>query len=101
MAKKQDEYESYESEEWSAEDNEWYQKAKEAAKALDERSPFSYDPGADPLYNSAKAQYVRLGKRAMEDTMGQAAGLSGGYASSYAQAQGSQAYDERLSKICI
>ena len=99
MAKKKDEYESYESEEWSAEDNEWYQKAKEAAKALDERSPFSYDPGADPLYNSAKAQYVRLGKRAMEDTMGQAAGLSGGYASSYAQTQGSQAYDERLSRL--
>ena len=99
MAKKQDEYESYESEEWSAEDNEWYQKAKEAAKALDERSPFSYDPGADPLYNSAKAQYVRLGKRAMEDTMGQAAGLSGGYASSYAQTQASQAYDDQLTRL--
>ena len=99
MAKKQDENEVYEAEEWQAEDNEWYQKARQTAQALLDRDPFSYDPGTDPLYQSTKNQYLRLGKRAMEDTLGQAAALSGGYASSYAQTQGQQAYEERLNRL--
>ena len=96
MAKKQDEYDI---EEWSAEDNAWYQKARQTAEALLDRSPFSYDPGADPLYQNARDRYVRLGKQAMEDTLGQAAALSGGYASSYAQTQGQRAYDQRLDRL--
>ncbi len=101
MAKKKDEYteDEYSEKEWNAQDNEWYQKARESADALDNREPFSYDPGADPLYQSAKEQYSRLGRRAMEDTMGQAAALSGGYASSYAQTQGEQAYGERIARL--
>ena len=96
MAKKQDEW--YE-EEWNAEDNAWYQKARQTAEVLLDRSPFSYDPGTDPLYQNARDQYVRLGRQAMEDTMGQAAALSGGYASSYAQTQGQRAYDQRLDRL--
>ena len=96
MAKKNDEYEN---EEWSAEENAWYQKARQTAEALLDRPAFSYDPGADPLYQTARDQYLRLGKRAMEDTMGQAAALSGGYASSYAQTQGTRAYEAQLSRL--
>jgi hypothetical protein len=96
MAKKQDEWNE---EEWSAEDNAWYQKARQTAEALLDRSPFSYDPGADPLYQTARDQYVRQGRQAMEDTLGRAAALSGGYASSYAQTQGQQAYADRLDRL--
>ena len=96
MAKKQEEWTE---EEWNAEDNAWYQKARESAEALMDREPFSYDPGADPLYRTAKDQYTRLGRRAMEDSLGRAAALSGGYASSYAQTQGEQAYGERIARL--
>ena len=96
MAKKKDEWTE---EEWSAEDNAWYQQARQSAEALLDRPAFSYDPEADPLYRAAREQYTRQGRRAMEDSMGQAAALSGGYASSYAQLRGDQAYDERLSRL--
>jgi hypothetical protein len=42
---------------------------------------------------------VQLGKAAMEDTMGQAASLTGGYGSSYAQNVGHQAYDAHLQNL--
>ena len=96
MAKKQDEWIE---EEWNAEDNGWYQKARETADALTNRAPFSYDPGADPLYRAAKDQYASLGRRAMEDTLGRTAALSGGYASSYAQTQSEQAYSDRIARL--
>lgn len=96
MAKKKEEYET---EEWSAEDNAWYQQAKQNAEALLNRPAFRYDPDADPLYQSARQQYVRLGKQAMEDTLGRTAALSGGYASSYAQTQAAQAYDAQLTRL--
>ena len=96
MAKKNDEYEN---EEWSAEDNAWYQKARQTAEALLDRPAFAYDPSDDPLYQAARNQYLRLGKQAMEDTVGQAAALSGGYASSYAQTQGTRAYEAQLSRL--
>lgn len=96
MAKKKDEWAE---EEWSAEDNAWYRQARQTAEALLDRPAFSYEPEADPLYRAAREQYVRQGRRAMEDSMGRAAALSGGYASSYAQLRGDQAYDERLSRL--
>ena len=96
MAKKQEEWTE---EEWKAEENDWYQRARESAEALLDREPFSYDPGADPLYRTAQDQYTRLGRRAMEDTLGRAAALSGGYASSYAQTQGEQAYADRIARL--
>ena len=96
MAKKQDEWEA---EEWKAEDNAWYQQAQQTAQALNSRPAFSYDPDTDPLYRAARTQYVRQGKRAMEDTLGKAASLTGGYASSYAQTQGELAYDSQLRRL--
>ena len=55
------------------------------------REDFTYDINADPLYNQYREQYVREGNNAMRDTMGQAAGLTGGYGSSYSGIAGSQA----------
>lgn len=63
------------------------------------RDPFSYDPAADSGYLSAARQYARQGRAAMADTMGQAAALTGGYGSSYAQSVGQQAYGEYLQDL--
>lgn len=63
------------------------------------RGEFAYDTESDPLYQQYKNQYVGLGERAMRDTMGQAAALTGGYASSYAQNVGQQAYGTYLQSL--
>ena len=63
------------------------------------RESFSYDFNSDPLYKMYAEQYQRLGKLAMEDTMGQAAALTGGYGNSYASTAGNQAYQAYLSQL--
>ena len=66
---------------------------------IDSREPFRYDADKDPLYRLARDRYTRLGKLAMRDTMGKAAALTGGYASSYGQQVGQQAYDAQLQNL--
>ena len=66
---------------------------------INDRKPFEFDLDKDGLYQQLKDQYTRLGQQAMKDTMGQAAGLTGGYSSSYAQNVGQQAYDDHLTKL--
>lgn len=63
------------------------------------RPEFSYDPERDPLYGQYREQYMRQGARAMEDTMGQAAGLTGGYGSTYSQMAGQAAYSGYLDAL--
>ncbi len=75
------------------------QKKNAALDAYLNREDFQYDFNADALYHHYKDQYTRQGKAAMEDTMGQAAALTGGYGSSYAQNVGHQAYDAQLQKL--
>lgn len=74
------------------------QQANDLLSQIDNRPAFQYDAASDPLYQSYKDQYVHQGKRAMEDTMGQAAGLTGGYGSTYSQSVGNQAYNEYITK---
>lgn len=66
---------------------------------INNRSPFSYDASKDPLYQAYKDQYIQGGKLAMKDTMGQAAALTGGYANTYGQQVGQQAYDAYLQNL--
>ena len=63
------------------------------------REDFSYDINADPLYQQYKNQYTALGKLAMEDTIGQASSMTGGYGNSYAVSAGSQAYQSYVNQI--
>lgn len=63
------------------------------------RDKFKYDLNGDALYQQYKDQYTNLGKLAMMDTMGQAAALTGGYGSSYAQSAGQQAYQGYLQQL--
>lgn len=63
------------------------------------REDFQYDMNADALYQQYKDRYQQLGKKAMQDTMGKAAALTGGYGSSYAQNVGQQAYQGYLQQL--
>ena len=63
------------------------------------REAFSYDPEEDEMYKRYARLYAAQGAAAMEDTMGQAAALTGGYGSSYAQAVGQQVYDRYLGEL--
>lgn len=57
------------------------------------REKFSYDVDTDPLFQQALASAMNSGKQAMQDTIGQASALTGGYGSSYATTAGNQAYN--------
>lgn len=63
------------------------------------RERFQYDAANDPVYQQYRQMYVQQGRQAMADTMGQAAGLTGGYGSTYSQAAGQQQYDAYLQKL--
>ena len=63
------------------------------------RAPFSYDPEADGGFQQYTQLYTQRGRAAMEDTMGQAAVLTGGYGSSYAQGAGQQAYSRYMQEL--
>lgn len=60
------------------------------------KGDFSWDPNKDKLYQSMADQYRVKGNKAMRDTMGNAAALTGGYGSSYATTAGQQAYDDYM-----
>lgn len=60
------------------------------------RKPFSYDANSDPLYQIYKDRYIMGGQRAMENAMGQAAQLTGGYGNTYAQTVGQQQYQQYM-----
>ena len=63
------------------------------------RGDFSYDLNGDALYQQYKDKYIQQGKLAMQDTMGQASAMTGGYGSSYSQSVGQQAYQNSLDNL--
>ena len=63
------------------------------------REAFAYDPAKDPLYRQYEQKYTQLGRLAMEDTVGAASALTGGYANSYAQTAGQQAYNSYMQRL--
>ena len=63
---------------------------------ISNRDKFSYDVDNDPLFQQALASAMNSGKSAMQDTIGQASALTGGYGSSYATSAGNQAYNAYL-----
>lgn len=71
----------------------------EALNKIQNRQKFSYDLNADALYQQYKDQYVNQGKLAMQDTLGQASALTGGYGNSYAATAGNQAYQGYLQQL--
>lgn len=65
---------------------------EELMKSIESRPDFSYDYSEDPLYENYRDSYTDGGRLAMQDAMGEAAALTGGYGSSYAQSVGQQTY---------
>lgn len=63
---------------------------------ITDRKPFQYDVNGDALYQQYKDRYIQMGRQAMQDTMGQAAALTGGYGNTYAQNAGQQAYGQYM-----
>lgn len=63
------------------------------------REQFSFDLNGNALYQQYKDKYTQQGKMAMQDTMGQAAAMTGGYGSSYASTAGNQAYQASLENL--
>lgn len=66
---------------------------------LQNRPAFEYNAETDPLYIQLRDIWKQDGLMAMEDTMGQAAHLTGGYGNSYAQTAGQQVYNNYLSQV--
>ena len=63
------------------------------------RGDFVYDLQADMLYRQYADQYSQLGRQAMMDATGTAAGLTGGYGSSFANLVGNQAYQQYMGQL--
>lgn len=74
----------------------WQQQLDAAMDKILNRERFSYDLNGDALYRQYKDRAVKNGRLAMMDTMGQAAAMTGGYGSSYAQSAGQQAYQKQM-----
>lgn len=66
---------------------------------LQNRPAFEYDANTDPLYLQLRDIWKQDGLMAMEDTMGQAAQLTGGYGNSHAQMAGQQVYNNYLRQV--
>ena len=77
-------------------ENEWLNSVKDIIKNY---GKFSYDVNSDALYQQYAEQYARMGKMAMQDTMGQAAAMTGGYGNSYSASAGNQAYQSYIQQL--
>lgn len=66
---------------------------------LQGQGSFSYRLDEDPLYARYASLYRQWGRAAMEDASGQAAALTGGYGSTYADQAGASAYGDVLRQL--
>lgn len=79
--------------------SQWQETQKQAYDAVTNRPKFQYSASSDPMYQQYKQQYQRDAKLGMQDTMGQAAAMNGGYGSSYAQMAGQQTYNSQMQQL--
>lgn len=77
----------------------WQGQITEILDRILNREEFSYDVNEDALYQQYADQFVRGGKMAMMDAMGQAAAMTGGFGNSYAATVGNQAYQAYLAQL--
>lgn len=66
---------------------------------MDQYKNHTFNFNANALYNQYASQYHKQGRKAMEDAIGRASALTGGYGNSYAQAVGQQAYYNQMDKL--
>lgn len=75
------------------------ERMEELLRQMEGRGPFAYDPSRDDTFQRYARLYQRQGQTAMEDALGQAAGLTGGYDSTYAQQAGQQEYGRYMQEL--
>ena len=66
---------------------------------INNRDAFSYDAASDPMFGQYRDQYSLLGNQAAQNTMGQAAALTGGYGNSYATTAANQANQQYMTQL--
>jgi hypothetical protein len=79
--------------------SQWQAQLDDAMNKILNREKFSYDLNGDVLYQQYKDKYIKQGKMAMGDAIGQASAMTGGYGNSYAQSVGQQAYQAQLENL--
>lgn len=77
----------------------WNTQMQNIMQEIQNRPNFKFDLNGDALYQQYKDQFTNLGKLAMQDTIGKAAGLTGGYGNTYAQNAGQQQYNAYLDRL--
>lgn len=66
---------------------------KDMMGQIQNREKFQYDVSTDTMFQQALSSAMNSGRTAMQDTIGQASALTGGYGSTYATSAGNQAYN--------
>jgi peptidoglycan hydrolase-like protein with peptidoglycan-binding domain len=79
--------------------SQWQAQLDDTINKIMNREKFSYDLNGDALYQQYKDKYIKQGKMAMGDAIGQASAMTGGYGNSYAQSVGQQAYQAQLENL--
>lgn len=69
---------------------------KDLMGQIQNRDKFQYDVAEDTMFQQYLGSMMQSGQTAMQDTIGQASALTGGYASTYAQSVGNQAYNSYI-----
>ncbi len=77
----------------------WSPYVKSTTEKIINRQPYSFDINSDKAFAQYKNMYEQQGRRAMEDTVGNAALLTGGYGNSYGVTAGQQAYNGYMDKL--
>ena len=77
----------------------WQNALNDTINKIQNREEFNYDLNGDALYQQYKDQYTKQGQLAMQDTIGQAAAMTGGYGNSYAQSVGQQTFQGYLQNL--
>lgn len=75
-------------------DNQYSDRIAAALSKVENYGPFEYDPLQDASYKALARIYDARGARAARDTMGDAANMNGGFASSYATTAAAQARNQ-------
>lgn len=82
--------------------NKWAETQNSLLNDILNEKEFSYtgsDLMNDDLYKMYSEMYEKNARKAMNNAMGEAASLTGGYGSTYSQAAGQQAYDDTMSNM--
>ena len=79
--------------------NKYAQDLDQALKRLIGRKAFSYSQNEDAQYKNYRAAALRDGRRAMEDSLGSNAALTGGFSNSFALNAAQQQYNNNLNKL--